>query len=353
MTMHQPLSFNLLDFDPNTFLDEYTTSNQIIYLRKYLFEIGAQTLLEEPNYFDRDYLSEFSSFYGHSARGYKNICKRIHFFSEKISEETFKKAIGGESKELSLFQKEYLGFIVIRPIQKAPLGKTVLKWYPEERPQYPRITKPSREYKVDICGMELKINGLAWQQQDQGVASCATVALWSMLQSSALDDYHFIPTTSEITEAAHKTASLGSRIYPTKGLTISQICEVLKEVGFAPCLIEGDIKLPNGSKGFSLEKFIRTCTSFIRSGYPVLLAGQLGIPGYSYGYHAICAVGFRENTSTPPKGQTKGQIFIHDKNIHHLYIHDDNLGPSVRFQIFYNPRASNIVTSSCPGKKVK
>ena len=64
-------------------------------------------------------------------------------------------------RDLSLlFQNRYLGFIVIRPIQTAPLGKTVLSWYPEKTPKNPRSRKSIREYRVDLCGLELTIKGL-------------------------------------------------------------------------------------------------------------------------------------------------------------------------------------------------
>ena len=345
--IHSPSSLVFSAFNPDNFLSDQISSPQINYVRNYLKDLGAQGVLEEPNYFDRDYLSEFSNFYGQSAEGYPNICKRLHIFGQQgVSKESFKKAIGGDKNVLNILQQSYLGFIVVRPIKRAPLGKTVLAWYPEtttsghQRYPHPRIVEPSREYKVDICGIELTVNGLAWQQQDEGIAACATIALWSMLQSSALDDYHFIPTTSEITEAANKTASLGSRVYPSKGLTISQMCEALKEVGLSPCAICGDIELKNGQRGFSVKRFVRVCSSFIRSGYPLLLAGEFGLPNYPLGSrHAICAVGFREN---PPLVLGRGEPLLQDEFIHHLYIHDDNLGPNVRFRVFRDTQASDM-----------
>jgi len=36
---------------------------QAQYLRWYLADLGAQAAIIEPHYFDRDYLSEFASFY--------------------------------------------------------------------------------------------------------------------------------------------------------------------------------------------------------------------------------------------------------------------------------------------------
>ena len=333
--MHEAESFKFLSFDPNVFLSDQIISPQIEYIRGYLVDLDASDVLEEPNYFDRDYLSEFSSFYGQSVEGYKNICRRLHVFKKCELKDIFKRAVSGDEKALHTLQEHYLGFIVIRPIKTAPLGKTVLKWYPEKTidvslPNFqdPRVTEPSREYKADICGIVLSVKGLAWQQQDRGVAACATIALWSMLQSSALDEYHFIPTTSEITEAAKKDISYGQRIYPAfKGLTMEQICGAIKGVGLSPCVIYGD----NQQSPFDKMFFKNICSAFIRSGYPVLLAGSLSLPNQpSAGYHAICAVGFRQNL---PQLPNKGTVNSYDGSIHHLYIHDDNVGPNVRFKI--------------------
>lgn len=334
--MHSNSKLIFSKFDPNTFLNDQDNSTQVGYLRRYLFDLGAETVLEEPRYFDRDYIAEFSSFYGQSVQGHVNICRRFHIFaSPGIDRALFKRAACGNARSLNTLQSRYLGYIVIRPIKTAPLGKTVLVWYPEKTPKNPRVVEPSREYNVDLCGLGLKVRGLAWQQQDRGVSACATVSLWSMLQSSALDDYHFIPTTSEITEAAHRTASLGGRTFPAaKGLTLPQICEALKEVGLSPCVLTGDLK---DHGGFSRERFANTCAAFIRSGYPVLLGGVLISPNHNPAGHAICAVGFRENPPHPP---AKGVTTFQDGSVHHLYIHDDNLGPNVRFGIFSDPKTN-------------
>ena len=337
--MHSAEKLNFFRFDLESFLADYSSFNQVDYLKSYLNDLNAETILEESNYFDRDYLDEFSSFYGRSVEGYSNICKRLHIFKEPgVTRDLFEEAVGGNANSLSSVEERYLGFIVIRPIKSAPLGKTVLAWYPEKTPKNPRVVEPSRDYNIDLCGIELKIKGLAWQQQDRGVAACATIALWSMLQSSALDEYYFIPTTSEITEAANKTASFGNRVYPSKGLSSPQICEALKELGLAPCIMLGDVYYNNGKMGFSRRRFANTCAAFIRSGYPILLAGDSITQGQAPRGHAICAVGFRENPLHPLE---KGMVLPYDESIQHLYIHDDNIGPSVRFGIF-SDNQSNI-----------
>lgn len=303
-------------------------TRQVKYLRCYLTDLSATTVIEEPKYFDRDYLAEFAAFYSVSSKGYPNLCRRFHFFSKNINRDTLRRAAGGNEKSVKKLQDSYLGFIVVRPIPAAPLGRTILKWYPDNKDkdiQTPRV-KTSRDYSVHLLGVCLSIEGIAWQQQDTGVGACATVSLWSMLHSSAFDDHHAIPTTADITRNAHSKHSFGSRIFPSQGLNFYQICDAIREQKLAPLITEGDIKLNGGVIGFSHERFAGTCASYIRSGYPILVIGTL----VGLGEHAICLVGFR---SCIPEEIEPLIPKLAESGIEHVYIHDDNLGPNVRFEI--------------------
>lgn len=133
-----------------------------------------------------------------------------------------------------------------------------------------------------------------------------------------------MPTTAEITKSAHRTASLGSRIFPSVGLTVEQICEAIKEHNLSPIVFRGALSAPDG---FRRERFASSCAALIRSGYPVLIVGAF--VGGS-GQHAICAVGFR---SCPPSVVNAGDIGLQDSSVEYLFIHDDNLGPNVRFKV--------------------
>ena len=330
MIKNQRLQF--CDYSKDNFLDLFGPhTRQTLYLERYISELQAKIVLREPNYFDRDYLAEFASFYSVSSKGYPNICERLHFFSEKVSRRTLIAASGGSPKAQKRLQDAYLGFIVKRPIPAAPLGRTVLKWYPDDFAETtPRVPASSRKNFVHIAGVELYVEGLAWQQQDSGVGACATVSLWSMLQSSAFDDHHAIPTTADITQAAHKRHSFGTRMFPSKGLNIIQVCEVINERDLVPLITEGDVKDTHGRTiGFSKDRFASTCAAFIRSGYPVLIVGRLRTSGGEEG-HAICNVGFR---SCIPSAGDPSIPDLAESNIEFLYVHDDNLGPNVRVRI--------------------
>jgi len=303
---------------------------QVAYLLRYLDDLKAAVVVEEPSYFDRDYLSEFSAFYSISAKGYPNACRRLHFFCDKrVNRKLIRSAAGDNKRAIRILTNSYLGFVVIRPIPAAPLGRTVLCWYAEQFPGTPRVVAPSRDYSAHLVGITLNVRGLAWQQQDSAVGACATVGLWTMLHSSAFDDHHAIPTTADITRSAHRRASLGNRIFPSTGLNIYQICEAIKEQDLSPVIVDNDIE-NEGFPRISSERFSSSCAAFIRSAYPILLVGDLeGVGG-----HALCAVGFRSRAQQPEYDPLQ-QVNLEDAGTEYIYIHDDNLGPNVRFRIHH------------------
>ncbi len=255
------------DFGPADALGRLPPSRQLGYLRCYFAGAGAQSVLEEPEYFDRDYLSEFQAFYSTSARGYTNLCRRVHFFARRLTRDELVSAASDEPGARDVLQRDYLGFVVIRPIKAAPLGRVVARWYPDAQPNTPRIVTPARDYVCHVAGVPLNVYGLAWQQQDSAVGACATVALWTF----------------------------------------------------------GD-KTKDGKSYFTRERFASSCASLIRSGYPVILAGEIR----GHGGHAICAVGFREAAAVIPG---TGRYEFHDARVERLYVNDDNIGPNARFTI--------------------
>lgn len=318
-------------------------SEQITYIYQYLKLLQVKSIVIEPRYFDRDYLSEFSAFYSLSAKGYPNYCGRAHFFSEKITREIFQKALAQTESSREKLQTSYRGFTVIRPIETTPLGRTVLAWVLDKsKEDNPRVVKPSRNYVCNLCGIKLTVFGLAWQQQDQAVSACATVGLWTLLHSSAFNERYGIPTTVSVTRAANHVPS-GLRTFPSRFLQLEQVCEAIKGHGLSPYLVEGD-ELPSGPgqpKRFSREKFCNTIASLVRSGFPCVIGGGVLRPGKQEpdGHINVC-VGFRSKPTLGPS-----QMYA-DGDLYSLYIHDDNIGPAVRFEITHYDSVNMVLTES-------
>lgn len=325
--MHEGKPLELTTFDsPNNPLEYLSDSLQLSYIKGYLAGLDVVSIIVEANYFDRDYLDEFSAFYSKSARGYTNICKRLHFFNTELNTQDLHEALGGNNNKL---QKGYLGFLVLRPLEQTPFGRTVLSWYPNTDERSERITPVLREYISNILGLQLKVKGIPWQQQDRGVSACATVALWSMFHSSAFDANHSIPTTVEITKNALGVSS-GNRAFPSQGLSIVELKEAIYAQNLSPkILMPTKYDKNSQTAGFSVEYMASMCAANIRSGYPVLLVGDY-THATSPQQHAICCIGFREQEQKPKE---EGSSSTMDDETRIFYIHDDNIGPNVRCQL--------------------
>ena len=54
---------------------------QLVYVERYLEDLGCKSILIEHDYIDRDYMEDHSVFYSRSLQPYPNRCQRVHFFS--------------------------------------------------------------------------------------------------------------------------------------------------------------------------------------------------------------------------------------------------------------------------------
>ena len=119
---HRAAELRFEKFDLASFPRGVRARRQVEYLRCYLTDLGAKTVVEEPQYFDRDYLAEFSAFYATSSKGYSNVCRRLHLFAieEREVRRRVYEALAGDSVSLAMLNAAYLGFSVIRPLEMAP-----------------------------------------------------------------------------------------------------------------------------------------------------------------------------------------------------------------------------------------
>src|SRR5689334_6270497 len=78
-------------------------------------QLKARTAIVETNYIDRDFRSEYSSFYSAMFRQLPPVTHRIHFFAEPVPA-----SFRDESQPASLAGLTYLGYVVVRPVPAAP-----------------------------------------------------------------------------------------------------------------------------------------------------------------------------------------------------------------------------------------
>ena len=310
---------------------------QTTYLGIYLDSLGCKTVVHERHYIDRHYIEDFSLFYSRSLRNYPNYCQRLHFFSSEFDGDQWSDFVrtandGGLERIEQQLTEHYLGFVVVKPLPGSPIGRTVLRTFPHRasdgrRREFATI----RGYKVNLAGLSLSVDGLAFQQQDQGVSACATTALWSALQRTAPLERLPSPTPAQITEAASRYLLPEGRALPSEGLRFDQLCEAVRAAGLAPVLLTSVSPREDQSH----------LATYLQSGLPVLLAiGPLG-PGEG---HAVCAVGLRLGEVEPP---TDPNIRYRDSAtaVDQIYVHDDRLGPYAAACLKSTTFGSRVVTT--------
>jgi hypothetical protein len=297
---------------------------QRLYFENYFDHLCAKTIIVEKEYVDRDFIEDFASYYVTCFKNYSRFCTRLHFFSSDYSNADIENLLSEEnntSPALLELKEGYLGFIVVKPLPKTIIGRTCLKTYGDGEGK--RCYSTIRKYDVNLCGISFSLDSLAFQEQDQVAAACATSALWSSFHGSGHLWHHPIPSPVNITKSATSKRPEPARALPSKGLNIFQMAEAVHSVGLESHVV-------NVTNQQVLKP---TLYAYLKAGIPVILAIGL-IDSYAkpfrlMGLHAVAATGFGMEFSSPPIPDKDG-FYLKASRINKLYVHDDQVGPFAR-----------------------
>jgi len=304
----------------------YCSSNEVarqdraIYLCGYLTDLHAKTMVVEKNYIDGDFLEDFASYYVRCFKDYDRRCIRLHFFAHGIEEAAFHDLILAPKPELLKgLHDNYLGFVVVRPLPTAIVGRTVLKTYPSDggRRHYTAV----KNYHANLFGTAFNVNSLPFQEQDTVLAACATVALWSAFHKTSELFGTPSPRPAEITRVANGVVS-NARAIPSHGLDIRQMAHAIRSVGLEPEFFGAKPDIP----------FVSMAYGYLRMGLPVIL----GVHIEGGGLHAVTLTGY----SLKPAKVHQQEVASGEKcipmvglRIDEFYAHDDQVGPFSRLKV--------------------
>ncbi len=324
----KPLA-ELLQLESPPFMERGEAHRQLSFVEKHVRELGAKLTVVENRYVDRDYMEEHSVFYSKNLVPYHNWCQRLHFFrmEGKDLKGEFRRLRGirdkadfqSECEEFST--RHYLGFSVIKPLPGCPVGRTVLRPFPEDAsPDYQREFKcVCLRNKAHLLGIPLSVTGLPFQQQDLGVSACATTALWSALQRARELEESGTATPAQITLRASQFTLPSGRAMPSEGLSVDQMCQAVHSFGYAPILFRAE--------DFESSRGVLYAT--VRSGIsPVLILEQ----SKKSLKHAVAVAGIKLRKQHEPDFLIE-LIDARSNDMAGLYIHDDRFGPYLTTQI--------------------
>ncbi|NBQ68292.1 MAG: hypothetical protein EBU46_05445 [Nitrosomonadaceae bacterium] len=320
------------------------------YFSEYFVALNAKSIVIEKEYVDHDYLEDYAAYYVRCFERYERYTKRLHFFSIDFSEQQFRECLFNPASQINqeLLQEHYIGFVVVKPLPQTVIGRTCLKTYSSDngRREFPIL----REFAVNLFGLNLKINSLAYQEQDTVVAACATSALWSCFQGSGKLFQHSIPSPVEITKAAtrHVPENLpanSARALPNAGLTATQMAIAVRDVGLEPYIIG----TPNS---YVLNS---TLYAYLRCRIPSILTFKLvevlDENNRIMGLHAVTVTGFSVGRNTP-EPFSNGCFLLHSSRIDKLYAHDDQVGPFARMVWTQSKNSESYLETSWSGNGI-
>ena len=217
----------------------------------------------------------------------------------------------------------YLGFSVIRPLPTAPIGRTVLRPYAaiSERCFAPAALT----HRVHLAGLTIEAHGLPFQQQDQGVAACATTAVWSALTKVIRTDGGRSPTPFAVTAAA-TDLRVQARVFPAlAGLDLEQMASAIHAFGYQPHVFQ---------RAEDADDFVLALKTYLRSGIPVVVRARV-VGG---DLHAFTLAGFRERDRDDASTEdleirVGGMTKLRSLGVTRWYSHDDRLGPYARLEL--------------------
>lgn len=286
------------------------SKRQVVYIFNYLSELGAKSIILESHYVDKDYLEDYSSYYVKCFNDYGSRCGRLHFFSSEVDHSKVDSVLDSyDEGEVKKLQSSYLGFVVVKPLPETFIGKTCLRLYSAFLEEASRSVL-KRMYNVNFFGIKLKVESVAFQEQDRVLSACATTSIWSALHSIEWNDVRNVSSCGKITSSAVNHISNSSNRFPNNGLTNKQILRALDVEGlkYHECNV---VSLKE-------EGFFETVKCYVDSGLPLILGARIydissQEKAVEIGGHAVTVLGYKD---------------LGDQSA--IYIHDDRIGPFAR-----------------------
>lgn len=291
--------------------------------------IGARSAVIERRYLDQDFTELYSKFYAGLFKRHQKTCQRYHFFKTDVRSAFQQQSAGEVVEALSADHiiKSYIGFIVVRPVKHAPLGRVMISPTPD--PVGIRIELMVKsEQSAHLCGVDLTVVGTAMTQQDSRVGACAQAAIW--MAGRHFYHKHKGPwfSTAAITDAATPLADVQiSRMVPagSESLHPNNMLQALRAMQREPYFyaVEFDpaTSKPQGWKIPPHEIIHR----YIDSGIPVIL-GIAPQSGSAIG-HAALATGLCYDLA--PKSTVSNPNPTRAEFLSHFLANDDQLGPNI------------------------
>lgn len=184
---------------------------------------GCRTVVIENRYVDADYRSEYSAFWSLRFTDPPSFARRLHFFATEL----------GPDDVYLVDPKtcEYLGYVILRPVPHAPVGRALLR--PPKALTDAQAVLTEVDDNVSFFGTSLPVRGVPFSQQDGEYVRCAHAALWTCQYIAYRRRVIGRYTTADVIGLSPTTLA-PQRAMPSEGLNAWQMQTVLSELGLPP-----------------------------------------------------------------------------------------------------------------------
>jgi hypothetical protein len=232
--------------------------------------LGATLAVVEYRYVDADYRDEHAHFYTTTFRRYPSVAHRLHLFTKGEADATVVSA--------ALAKMPYHGYLVLRPVPGAPVGRCMIAPPNELLPHLPTLVRDT----VNVFGAERSVNAVPFMAQDAQLSICAHTAVWVTAYQHHLATGHPRTLPGDIAKSVPEAAGLG-RLTPARGLSVHQIAEAYRSIGL-PALV---YRLTELAGEVDIDALL---CRYLNSGLPVTVTG---------GKHTFVLSGYRARHSNP------------------------------------------------------
>lgn len=298
--------------------------------------VGAKTVIIENEYLDKDYSEEFSAFYAKLFRRYYRHARRMNFFVTDSAELLKTGRVSDIASALEGANKrgEYLGFMVIRPVQDAPLGRAVLKVLRPPSPGIGARLQVRAKYETHLLGATLQVEGMPFTQQDTRISACAQASIWMSGRHFHTKHRGSWFSTVDITRAAsqpHDMALAMSLPAGAGGLGINNMVRALRAMERHPFVHAAGEPASGGPPAWPATLQPQAILArYVESGIPVIAALKSWQPNQDVG-HAVVVVGTTFQPQTTPQ-LTGPQPNVAEFRPYFL-VHDDQRGMYLRMPV--------------------
>lgn len=345
------------------------------------YDKRVKAVLIEKKHLSMTFLTDYKNFYSNVINQYERICSRIHFFSCSLTNEKMTAILHrGNAKDIRHLSDSYLGCMVIRPLHKHIVGTTLLRPYPKPNKEAnsTRFFPAVRPYNVDLFGLPITLDTLAFTNQDKTVGACASFALWMAFHKTHKLFKTKLLTPSEITRHAGRSARNRHRQFPNRGLDSYQVSQVIESLGlenqyreFLPDKSEKiHYKLwtyketknnqntqtvltglrPDTPKGESEKEGLREVFDVDLIKAHIYAYSQLEVPvllglDFEKGEHLVVISGYSllnqpESQRADFEAMMGERLLLKSRRIDRFYCHDDNIGAFSR--LFFSESMSDL-----------